>query len=604
MSRRIEIELTSARPDGTWTWRAAGAREPKGVLDGTLLQASAKPGDVLKAEAEFELEGITIVSVIVPKADGRPDAQRIEIIGPGRPEAPGVTTQLVGRSERRPGDRRRDRDDTRGRREREPGRPPAGPDSGRPRREDANRANGSPASRPGRERAERTERPARTDRGPRPDRPPRDRAEGERADGRGDRPHRSERARSERAPEDADQRKTRRLNPGNKHRHAVLESLPPEQQPIAEQVLRGGIPAVRTALHLEREKALAEGRAAPNADELIAMAESLLPKLKAAEWRDRAEAAATAADELSLRDLRSVVAGADQARDEETRALATRVREALDRRVNALHAEWSREVAHHLDENRLVRAIRLSARPPDPAARLDGELTKRLAEAAGQAMTPDTAPERWAAILDAVVASPIRRLVSPVGLPTDAPPDLKRAAHQQSGSVPALAKLLGVAIPPPPVPSARRRPDAPSAGRRPGGRRPDRPAKQDAPKPAQPEAAGVAEATEPQAAEPAAVDTPTIEAPVAVEPAPVEESAAEVLAVEAPPVEAAPVETPVVETSSVEAPPVEAPTAETPAAEMLPVAEAAADAPASEPSAERAEDAVVVEELGEPLDQG
>ena len=37
MARRIEIELTSARPDGTWTWRAAGAREPKGVLDGKLL---------------------------------------------------------------------------------------------------------------------------------------------------------------------------------------------------------------------------------------------------------------------------------------------------------------------------------------------------------------------------------------------------------------------------------------------------------------------------------------------------------------------------------------------------------------------------------------
>src|SRR5438034_747398 len=26
MSRRIEIELTSARPDGTWTWRAPGER--------------------------------------------------------------------------------------------------------------------------------------------------------------------------------------------------------------------------------------------------------------------------------------------------------------------------------------------------------------------------------------------------------------------------------------------------------------------------------------------------------------------------------------------------------------------------------------------------
>ena len=57
MSRRIEIELTSARADGTWTWRAAGAREPKGVLDGGILPGESKAGDVLKVEADFEIDG-------------------------------------------------------------------------------------------------------------------------------------------------------------------------------------------------------------------------------------------------------------------------------------------------------------------------------------------------------------------------------------------------------------------------------------------------------------------------------------------------------------------------------------------------------------------
>ncbi|HEX4865511.1 MAG TPA: hypothetical protein VFV02_15690, partial [Acidimicrobiales bacterium] len=63
MARRIDIELTSTRPDGTWTWRAAGAKEPKGVLEGALLYEGAKAGDVARAEAEFEIEGITIISV-------------------------------------------------------------------------------------------------------------------------------------------------------------------------------------------------------------------------------------------------------------------------------------------------------------------------------------------------------------------------------------------------------------------------------------------------------------------------------------------------------------------------------------------------------------
>ena len=46
MSRRIEVELTSQRDDGTWTWRAAGAKQPKGSLDGTLLYDGASVGDV------------------------------------------------------------------------------------------------------------------------------------------------------------------------------------------------------------------------------------------------------------------------------------------------------------------------------------------------------------------------------------------------------------------------------------------------------------------------------------------------------------------------------------------------------------------------------
>src|SRR3984957_16250390 len=122
------MELTGARPDGSWTWPAAGPREPRGVLDGTLLPGAAKAGDVLKAEAEFEIEGITIVSVVTPKESTRPEPQRIEIIGSGGPDTPGVTTQLVGRSDRRPGVGRRDRDEGRGR-------PQNGRDATRPRRE-------------------------------------------------------------------------------------------------------------------------------------------------------------------------------------------------------------------------------------------------------------------------------------------------------------------------------------------------------------------------------------------------------------------------------------------------------------------------------------
>jgi hypothetical protein len=67
MARRIEVELTSSREDGTWTWRAAGARKPKGDLASSLLYTDAAVGDVVKVEAEFLLDGIEILEVFPPK---------------------------------------------------------------------------------------------------------------------------------------------------------------------------------------------------------------------------------------------------------------------------------------------------------------------------------------------------------------------------------------------------------------------------------------------------------------------------------------------------------------------------------------------------------
>ncbi len=119
---------------------------------------------------------------------------------------------------------------------------------------------------------------------------------------------------------------------------------------------------------------------------------------------------------------------------------------------DGLRQQWTGEIANHLDENRVVRALRLAARPPEPSARMEPELTQRLSDAAGEAMGSDTPADRWLALIDAVSASPVRRSVKPAGLPADPTPELRRAAHQQSGRIPALAAMLGVAIPPPPTP--------------------------------------------------------------------------------------------------------------------------------------------------------
>ena len=89
MSRRIDVELTSDRGDGTLTWRAAGAKAPKGVLDATLLPTGVKVGDTVKADADYDMEGVTIVAVMAPTEKKKsPDV--IEFIG-APPPPPGTT---------------------------------------------------------------------------------------------------------------------------------------------------------------------------------------------------------------------------------------------------------------------------------------------------------------------------------------------------------------------------------------------------------------------------------------------------------------------------------------------------------------------------------
>lgn len=448
---RIEIELTSSRPDGSWTWRAAGARQPKGVVDGPLVPSGAKVGDVLRAEAYIGVEGIAVTEVL-PAKGKRSEPERLAILGSGR-EEPLVIANMRPGSDR--GDRRDRGDRNRGDR---------GDGGDRPRRgRDHDRASGGPgrASAPGAGR-------------PSSDRPDRSRPEGGRpADGRRERPRPDrDRRPSDRKPAPAvptSARPAKRLQPGRAHRQAVLADLSPEQQPVAEQVLRGGLPAVRQAVEEQNAKARAAGEPEIRPEALLGLAEELLPRLRAAEWRDRGEAAMADVDAISLRDLRTVVSGSDAAgRDDESRELVAKLREALERRSAEECKAWVDEISGSLAEGRVVRALRLSARPPEPGFRFPPELTAQLSAAAGEAMAPDTTPDRWGALLEAVLASPVRRTVQPRGLPSEPGEQLAGAVRLAAPRVPALAVLTGAPRParpggrpgPPPPPP---RPPAPPA---------------------------------------------------------------------------------------------------------------------------------------------
>src|SRR5881397_472273 len=103
MSRRIEVELTSDRGDGTWTWRAAGAREPRGVLDAKILPDGVKVGDVLRAEADIDLDGVSLTAIVPAQEKHRNEPERIELIGPPRRDDQLVTSSLVPKDRERRG---------------------------------------------------------------------------------------------------------------------------------------------------------------------------------------------------------------------------------------------------------------------------------------------------------------------------------------------------------------------------------------------------------------------------------------------------------------------------------------------------------------------
>jgi hypothetical protein len=405
MSRRIEVELTSQRDDGTWTWRAAGAKQPKGTLEGALLYDGASVGDICRADADFEIDGIFVTGVSPPKGrSGRPDDERIEILGSGR-EFDAVTTQLAkkGRSDKGKGGRRRHPEK-------------AGKDGAKrkPKRQDDRRK-----SEPRQTRKERPEAPVKP--------------------------------------------KRKKLKPGRVHRKALIDSLPEEQRVIAEQVSRGGIAAVRKEIETQNARAAAEGVAEVRADALVTLAESLLPQLKIAEWRDRADAALSSIEEVDIRDLRTVlVAAEDAARDEETRLLADQIRTGLNERLEKAQVEWHEEIRAALKEERVVRALRLSSRPAKAGSPLPPDIAESLTNQANQALGGEVSQQRLGIVLEAIAFSPIRPYVVMAQVPAEPSKELLETIRKIADRIPEIAARLGIAPPEKGRGRKKRRPKKPA----------------------------------------------------------------------------------------------------------------------------------------------
>ena len=234
------------------------------------------------------------------------------------------------------------------------------------------------------------------------------------------------------------------------HRNAALAALEPGADSRGQQLLRGGIPAVRQAIEEQNTRARSKGGARCRPNRFLTMAEELLPRMNLAAWKDRAVALRSAGREAPLREMRSVVAGASTVPlDEEGRILVTALRESLDTRVAALRVAWLGRIIHGARRQPGGRrAAGGSAKPAGTHGPGPRRLAVRLAETAGTAMAPTMSEDLDRSPHARVIKSPVRRTVNPTGLPPDASPELLTAARHAAGLVPELARLLGLPIPP------------------------------------------------------------------------------------------------------------------------------------------------------------
>ncbi len=410
MTRRIEIELTSKLDDGRYTWRAAGAREPRGTLDASLVPDGTGLGVVLRAEIDSGIDGVDVLAIMQRKEASPldPRGEAIQMIGPPKQDA-GVQVTLAEKGRGRRFDRE-DRDDRGGRGSRGPR------ERGRPStRRDGPREGGAPGDRPRAERsgADRSDgpRPDRPERAGRPERTERPRGAGSsgpshgagasgppRGEGRGrddGKGREDPRGRGDRrgGPQRRDARRPGELAVSMVHRNALLATLGPEQLPVAEQLLRGGLPAVRQAIDEQNRAALAAGRPTVAPETILAIADDLLPLTSLAAWKDRAAAVHHAGPSVRLRDLRPVVTSARTVTlDEEARGVLKELQGILHVKVEELRASWIAKVTSLLEKGEVVESLTVVSRPPDSATRCPAELAAALTEAAGKALDPELPP--------------------------------------------------------------------------------------------------------------------------------------------------------------------------------------------------------------------
>jgi hypothetical protein len=392
---KIEVEITSQREDGDWTWRALGAREPKGTVDASLLPTDSTVGSQFSVETEYFLDGIAVTKVFDKKQTSE-KGEILEILGSGKQNDP-VTTQLAKNKKRKPSSKRSPSSKTQ-----------------KNERNNSSKAQKNEGNKDKKSFVQKDKSASNTSRKPR-----------------------NEKKRQN----DPQYPKSKRLRAKRRHRNEALKSLPDDLKRIAEILLQNGLPGLRDSIASQNELAKKAQEPEIPEDLLLKLAEQIYPGLRTAEWLDRADAALRGVESVDLRDIRSVIVASENVqKNNDVKSLAEELKEGFNKRVETDQKNWLKEVISTLKEGRVVRALRLSSRPPKAGFPLPEDLLNALTKATNEALAADVTQSRWGIIAEAAAFSPVHDRVVPEGVPENPNEELIKIVRRISTKVPSIVK--------------------------------------------------------------------------------------------------------------------------------------------------------------------
>ena len=395
---KIDVEITSQRENGDWTWRAVGAREPKGTVEASLLPGDLVVGAKFSVETEHFLDGIVVTKVFDQK-QATEKGETLEILGSGK-QTDLVTTQLAkskkgGKSLKRS-------------------------PSSNSRSNERNKSNKSNKSNESNKSFVKKDTPSSSTK---------------------------RKPRNEKKKNNSQFPKSKRLKAKKHHRNEAVKNLPDDLKRVAEILLQKGIPGLRDSISAQNEIAKKAGEPEIPENLLLKLAERVYPDLRTAEWLDRADGALRGIKTVDLRDIRSVIVASENVqKNDEVRSLAEKLKEGFNKRVDTDQKNWLKEVISTLKEGRVVRALRLSSRPPKAGFPLPEDLLNSLTEATNEALSADVTQSRWGTIAEAAAFSPVHDRVIPVGVPKNPNDELLKIIRRISSKAPSIANKFDSSI--------------------------------------------------------------------------------------------------------------------------------------------------------------